>query len=445
MCMTLLQNFISHINKYNLFTTKDKLLLAVSGGVDSTVLCELCHLAGYDFVIAHCNFTLRREESTRDENFVQQLAIKYNVAYFIKVFDTVTIAKKNKTSIEETARKLRYDWFSTLLLQNNLQYLLTAHHADDNVETMMMNFFRGTGVKGMRGILAKQNNIIRPLLFAKRNEIEKFSTKNNIAYVTDSTNLESDFTRNYFRNELIPAIEKVFPEMVNNVLNNIGKFKDIEYLYNESIIEIKKKLIKVNGKELHIPVIKLSKSKTLQTVIYEIISHFNFTSSQVSEVEKLLSADSGKYITSATHRILKNRNWLIINEIENVLENDFFLIEANDKEIVFGKNKLLIQNFTQIDKIDTNSNIAYLNADDIKYPLLLRKWKQGDYFYPLGMSKKKKLSRFFIDAKLSLLQKENVWVLESNKKIIWVVGLRIDDRFKILHKTPNVLKVSLFD
>ncbi len=439
--MNLLKNFTNYIFKQHLFTPKDKLLIAVSGGVDSVVLCKLCKQAGFDFAIAHCNFTLRGGESIRDEKFVQALAKKYDVPFFVQVFDTTSIAKENKKSIEETARKLRYDWFLVLLKENNFKYLLTAHHANDNVETVMMNFFRGTGIKGLRGILPKQNNIIRPLLFAKRNEIEKFSVENNIAFVTDSTNAASDYTRNYFRNELIPSIEKVYPETVINVLNNIDRFLDIEYLYKESVDAFKQNLLAIKGKETHIPVLKLAKAKPLQTVIYEIILPYNFTALQVTEVEKLLTADSGKYIASSTHRILKNRNWLIISEIENVLDNTYFLIEENDSVIVFGKDKLLLRNLRTIDKIDADPSIAYIDTKVLKYPLLLRKWKQGDYFYPLGMTKKKKLSRFFIDQKLSLLQKENVWVIESDKKIVWVVGLRIDDRFKILNKYSNILKI----
>ncbi len=439
--MQLLKNFIAYIKKENLFKQKDKLLLAVSGGIDSTVLCELCKQTGYDFAIAHCNFKLRGEESDRDENFVRQLLNKYQVEIFVKEFDTNTIAKEQKTSIEETARNLRYDWFKELLIENKFGYLLTAHHADDNIETVMMNFFRGTGIKGLRGILPKQKNIIRPLLFARRQEIEDFAAQNNIAFVMDSTNAQSDYTRNYFRNELIPAIEKIYPETANNVLRNIDRFVDVEIIYNESIIAIKEKLLEKRGNEIHIPVLKLAKAKPLQTIIYEIISAYNFTAAQVGEVEKLLISESGKYITSSTHRILRNRKWLIISPLRIVEDVSHFLIEKEQPIVLFAAGKLEINIVAKPENLVTTSDTAFIDATNLKYPLLLRKWKQGDYFYPLGMDKKKKLSRFFIDIKLSITEKENIWVLESDKKIIWVVGYRIDDRFKVLPNKKDVVKL----
>jgi tRNA(Ile)-lysidine synthase len=442
--MPLLANFKSYIKKENLFQQKDNLLIAVSGGADSTVLCELCSHAGYNFAIAHCNFKLRGQESDRDENFVRQLAEKYKVPVFVKEFDTNTIAREQKTSIEETARNLRYDWFATLLQENNFDNVLTAHHADDNIETVMMNFFRGTGVKGMRGILPKQKNIVRPLLFARRKEIENYAEDNKIAFVTDSTNAESDYTRNYFRNVLIPALEKIYPETANNVLRNINRFGDVEMLYNESIATTKAKLLEKRGNEMHIPVLKLIKTKPLHTIIYEIIMEFNFTAAQVGEVEKLLNSDSGKYIVSATHRILRNRKWLIISPLNMVDDVSNYVIEKDETVVLFAGGKLEINTVAKPDSLVTTADTAFVDAANLKYPLLLRKWKQGDYFYPLGMEKKKKLSRFFIDVKLSIAQKENMWVLESDKKIVWVVGLRIDDRCKVTEDEKVVVRLSLF-
>jgi tRNA(Ile)-lysidine synthase len=457
--MNLLKKFTDFIKKENLFQPKDKLLLAVSGGVDSVVLCELCKQADYDFVIAHCNFQLRGEESERDEQFVRELAKKYNAEIFVKKFDTEKYAEENKLSIQVAARELRYGWFNQIVngqlsMVNGhagfihhspltIHHILTAHHANDNIETLLINFFKGTGISGLRGILPKHGKIIRPLLFAKKEELLEFAKENNLSYVEDSSNVSDKYTRNYFRNQLIPSVQKVFPQVEDNLLNNIQRFKDIETLYQQSIELHKKKLLEKKGEEIHIPVLKLFKSDPLPTIVYEIIKDFGFTSNQTEEVIKLLNSDSGKYVQSHTHKIIKNRNWLIItSSLTTVAEN--ILIEEEDKVVEFSNSKLEMKQISAAGyKLSGSESVAQLDSDEIKFPLLLRKWKQGDYFYPLGMKKKKKLSRFFIDQKLSLTEKENIWVLEMNKKIIWIVGKRIDDRFKITPKTKNILKISL--
>jgi tRNA(Ile)-lysidine synthase len=439
--MNLQERFIKFIKEQHLFTPKDKLLLAVSGGVDSAVLCELCKQAGYDFAIAHCNFKLRGSDSDSDEQFVKQLAEKYAVPFYVTAFDTNAAAKATKKSIEETARNLRYEWFEAIRSKNDYAFIVTAHHANDNIETVLMNFFRGTGIKGLHGILPKQNKIVRPLLFAKKEDLAAFAVTNKLAFVTDYTNDQNDFTRNYFRNELIPAVQKVFPAAEENLLNNISRLGEVEQLYNEAISIHKKKLLEVKGNEIHIPVLKLQQTKPLQTVLFEIIKDYGFTSHQTEDVTALLQSESGKYVQSATHRIIRNRKWLIISP-NKTEEADNILIEEDDKEISFAGCRLQLMLNNQYTIIN-NQLIAQLDTDEIKFPLLLRKWKQGDYFYPLGMQKKKKLSRFFIDQKLSLTEKEKVWVIESNKKILWVIGLRIDDRFKITDKTKRILQISL--
>jgi tRNA(Ile)-lysidine synthase len=455
--MNLLKNFTDFIKQQNLFQPKDKLLLAVSGGVDSVVLCELCKQAGYDFTIAHCNFQLRAEESERDENFVRELGKKYDVEVLVKRFDTQKFAEENKLSIQVAARELRYKWFDELLtkMKSDLSLegskaplrgvggLLTAHHANDNIETLLMNFFKGTGINGLHGILPKQGNIIRPLLFAKKEELTEFAVTNNLSFVEDSSNASDKYTRNYFRNQLIPDLQKVFPQAEDNLLNNIDRFREIEMLYQQSVNLHTKKLLEQKGKEIHIPVLKLLKTIPLHTIIYEVIKDYGFTAHQTGEVVALLKSETGKYVQSASHRILKNRNWLIIAPNENV-EAETILIEENIKEVEFQQGRIAIEVCTTTNhKPQTTNLIAQLNASEIKFPLLLRKWKTGDYFYPLGMTKKKKLSRFFIDQKLSLTQKEKTWVIEMDKKIIWVVGLRIDDRFKITDSTKNILQITL--
>lgn len=445
--MGLLAHFKDTIKQNNLFSPKDKLLLAVSGGVDSIVLCELCKQAGYDFNIAHCNFKLRGEESKRDEQFARELGKRYGVEVLVKEFDTQKFATENKLSAQEAARNLRYEWFEELVVSrsskdNVRNLLLTAHHADDNNETLLMNFFRGTGLHGLTGIPLSINYIRRPLLLFSKNELLEFANANKLEFAEDSSNQSSKYTRNYFRNELIPAIGKVYPQVKENLQDNIKRFVAIEKLYLLSVEELKKKLCRHNGNEIHIPVKQLMGYDNT-ALIYEIISPFGFNERQVNELIKLAASNSGKYIQSPenNYRIIKHRHWFIITPVK-ALESDNIIIEEGAKEIRFALGNLNLETTTN-HKLQTTNDSVSLDLKDIKFPLLLRKWKTGDYFYPLGMQKKKKLNRFFIDQKLSKTEKENAWVIESNQRIVWVVGHRIDDRFKITEKTKEVVRLQL--
>lgn len=446
--MSLLQRFQNNIKLNYLFSSKDKLLLAVSGGVDSVVFCELCKQAGFDFTIAHCNFQLRGAESERDEQFVRNLGKKYDVEVFVKKFDTEKYATENKLSTQEAARNLRYEWFGELMNSQlsignveNPIHLLTAHHADDNAETIAMNFFRGTGLHGLTGIPSKNGYIKRPLLEFSKEELLAFAKEHNLEFVEDSSNQSSKYTRNYFRNEIIPAISKIYPQVKDNLLDNINRFKEIEKLYQLSVGELKKKICKQKGNETHIPVNKLM-SYNNKALIYEIIHPFNFQEKQVEELVKLADSDSGKYITSPDNqfRIIKHRLWFIISPVV-ATESVNIIIEENDKQILFALGSISIESVLN-NKPSTSNDIATLNAKEIKFPLLLRKWKTGDYFYPLGMKKKKKVSRFLIDSKLSKTEKENIWVIESKQRICWIVGQRIDNRFKLTATTKEVLKLT---
>lgn len=445
--MDLLQRYQQFIKQENLFSPKDKLLLAVSGGVDSVVLCELCKQADLDFDIAHCNFQLRGDDSSRDEQFVKELAAKYGVEFYSKTFDTKAISQQQKKSIEETARHLRYEWFEQLRSSNQsnqiYNWILTAHHADDNIETAAMKYFRGTGIKGLTGMKHKNGKIVRPLLFARKKEIEDFAWQHQLKFVEDHTNQEDDYTRNFFRNRLIPLFKVVYPAVEQNLLNNIDRFSEIEKLYQLGVGYIKTKLTKRKGSEWHIPVKQLMGYNN-RALIYEIIHNFGFTERQIDEVIKLAESESGKYIDSPAlnFRIIKHRHWFIISPVKPI-ESAMIIIEEKDKAVIFHEGKIAIEELlTSISKPQTSNNIACLDAKEISYPLILRKWKTGDYFYPLGMKKMKKLSRFFIDQKLSKTEKEKSWVIEMDKKIIWVVGKRIDDRFKVTEKTKSVLKIS---
>jgi tRNA(Ile)-lysidine synthase len=441
--MELLQRFIENIKQSDLFSPKDKLLLAVSGGVDSVVLCELCKQAGYDFIIAHCNFQLRGDESHRDEQFVRNLGIKYHIDTYVRVFDTIGYSEENKISIQEAAREIRYDYFKLLIAESQrAKYLLTAHHADDNNETLLMNFFRGTGLHGLTGIPVSTGYIRRPLLSFSKEELMAFAKEHNLDFVEDSSNSSSKYTRNFFRNEIIPAISKVYPQVKENLQDNIIRFKEIEKLYLFSVGELKKKISKQRGNEVHIPVKQLMAYNS-RALIYEIISSYGFQEKQVDELIKLAGSESGKYIQSPVgfYRIIKHRHWFIISP-DTPAESENIIIENADKEIIFSEGKLRME-VTSNQQPVTSNHIASLDLKEISFPLLLRKWKQGDYFCPLGMKKKKKLSRFFIDEKLSKTEKEKVWVIESADRIVWVVGHRIDERCKLTEKTKTVLIIEL--
>lgn len=449
--MSFLNRFIGSIQSNHLFSPKDKLLLAVSGGVDSVVLFELCKQAGFDFIIAHCNFQLRGEESERDEKFVRALGKKYETQVLVKKFDTEKYAAENKLSIQEAARALRYEWFEEIICsqesgvssQNSVsaKYIVTAHHSDDNVETVLMNFCRGTGLHGLTGIPVSYGNTKRPLLSFTKEELLQFARENNLDYVEDSSNLSSKYTRNLFRNEIIPAISKVYPQVKENLADNINRFGEIEKLYKLAVADIKKKLVKEKGSEWHIPVKQLMGYDN-RALIYEIISGFGFSEKQIDEVVKLAGSESGKYIDSPlfSYRIIKHRYWFIISPVQSA-SSGIIVIEENEKQIGFEEGLLLFEKTSDKQPV-TSNQIACLDAMQISFPLILRKWKTGDYFYPLGMKKKKKLTRFFIDQKFSRTAKEKTWVIESDKKIVWVIGHRIDERVKLTEKTKTVLKIT---
>ena len=440
--MQFLTSFQSFVKQEELFSSNNKLLLAVSGGLDSVVLTDLCFAAGYDVILAHCNFQLRGAESDRDEQFVRKLASKYNKTVLVRKFDTEAYAKEKKISVQVAARELRYNWFFSLLDAHEADLVLTAHHRDDNIETLLMNFFKGTGIAGLRGILPKQNKLVRPLLFASRADLQAYAEARGLQWVEDSSNASDKYARNYLRHQLVPVLQELYPQVSENLAANIQRFRDIESLYHQAISMHTKKLLEVKGNEVHIPVLKLAKADPLNTIVYEIIKDYRFSPAQTNEVVGLLTSETGKYVQSSSHRILRNRKWLIIAPL--AAEDAQHLLIESTGTINFKEGKIRLEESAAADfTLSTDPKIAALHAKHIRFPFILRPWKKGDYFYPLGMQKKKKVARFLIDQKLSATAKEKVWVLEMNKKIIWVVGMRIDDRFKVTDSTKNILKITL--
>lgn len=451
----MLNQFIRNIKQVNL-NSGSPVLIAVSGGVDSIVLAHLAKQYFKNISIAHCNFQLRGEESERDFNFVKSFAHQLAVPFFSVRWDTSLIAKQKNLSIQETARFLRYEWFQEIierkhtptegkdLLSVHPQFLLTAHHADDQIETFFLHLNRGSGLRGLKGILPKNGNIIRPLLNISKKEILEYAEKFSLSFVEDSSNETDKYSRNYFRLNILPQIEERFPLFAQSMLRNIEHLQDAFKLYELKLEELMKDLVEQKNNEIHIPIRKLLKLPANNTILWEIVEQYGFTSAQLKDIESLFEAQSGKYVNSASHQIFKNREWLIIHPLSpaTIKNNEGYYIIDDFGEIKFPLGTCLIKEKKFDGDITSDSNIANFDSNKIQFPLILRKWKEGDYFYPLGLGKKKKIARFLIDQKISKSTKENIWVLEMDQKIIWVIGQRIDDRFKLSPNSKEVLSIE---
>jgi tRNA(Ile)-lysidine synthase len=449
--MDLFQSFTHHWKQtFPQFQQEQVLLLiAVSGGLDSVVLTKLAMMAGFNCRMMHVNFQLRGQESEEDEIFVRKLAKHYGIEIEVIRFETLDYAQMNGIGIQEAARNLRYQWFESIRAQWQLQspnqtvLILTAHHANDNIETLLMNFFRGTGIQGLRGIAAFQKNtsLVRPLLPFKKEELMAYANQEQLSFVEDSSNASDKYTRNFLRNRFLPQLKEIYPTIEDNLLQNIGRLKEVSEIFQEALNTRLEALMEWKAEECHVPILKLKKTPQIATVIWEIIKPFGFTVQQIPELVKLMDASNGSYLASDSHRVIRNRKWLVIATIQPI-NNALIVIESTDALIEFSGGILVFTKNQTTTTIDSNPLTACLDLKNIAFPLLLRKPKSGDYFYPLGMQKKKKLNRFFIDQKLSKTQKEAIWILESANKIIWVLGLRIDNRFKCTNTTQSAFHIS---
>ena len=433
-------------------------IIAVSGGVDSIVLAALMQQMGAKFSIAHANFQLRGDESNRDESFVQAFATKMGMSFLTKRFDTLAFAEQYKMGIQQAAREIRYAWFESLIKEMDVQpnsklVLLTAHHADDQVETVLMQFFRGTGLHGLTGIPAirthQQNplatdhiDLIRPLLPFSKANIKDFAKANGLDFVEDSSNLKNDYTRNLIRNQLIPQMETIYPNVNQQVLDTISRLKEAEVIVNTTVTAYWKKHIHFPK---GIPTIDLSTWNLLNgnaTYIWGLVQSYGFKATQLKEIHKITGASKGAFIASTTHRFIKwdNQIQIVSNQEDKVYET--ISKDQTVLDTLFGKFQLeWIDNMEEL-KMDTSANMAYLDVDQLSWPLLNRSWVATDYFYPLGLRKKKKLNHFLGSLKLSPAIKAMTTVLCSDSKIAWVVGQRIDDRFKITPNTKRVVKIT---
>ncbi|MCX7549834.1 tRNA lysidine(34) synthetase TilS [Xanthomarina sp. F2636L] len=438
----MLKTFKSHINNNLNFLKDSKLLIAISGGLDSVMLTHLSHQIGLKISLAHCNFNLRADESDADEDFVLQLAEDLELEVFIENFDTETFAKDHKLSTQMAARSLRYHWFAELAEQLHFDYILTAHHADDNLETFLINLSRGTGLDGLTGIPEINGKIIRPLLSFSRDDLENYALQNKIKWREDSSNASTKYLRNKLRHDVIPVLKEINPQLLKNFKLTQTHLQASKTILNDSIDKVLEQVVtKMSEKEIHFSISKIKELSHPKAYLYEILKDYHFTEWQ--DVTDLLDAQTGKQVFSKSHRLLKNRGELILfrNTIEEHAEAIIISKETKSVNTVLGS---LI--FETTDSLDSsNKSTIYVDKDLLKYPLSVRKWEKGDYFYPFGMENKKKLSKFFKDEKLSMLEKDNVWLLCSEQEIVWILNYRADNRFKITNKTQHILKISLQD
>ncbi|PIB32086.1 tRNA lysidine(34) synthetase TilS [Gaetbulibacter sp. 5U11] len=438
------EHFQNHIKNALPFLKNSKLLLAISGGLDSVILTHLCKQSDLDITLAHCNFNLRGIESNGDQKFVTDLADSLGLEVFTESFDTKAYAESNKESIQMAARTLRYDWFQDLAENLDFDYILTAHHADDNLETFLINLTRGTGLEGLKGIPEINENIVRPLLPFSRETIEDFALSNQILWREDSSNASTKYLRNKLRHDVIPVLKSLNSNVLTNFKNTLNNLNDTADIVEESVQAVlKRAIIDIDGTQVSYKISEFIKVNNPKAYLYEVFKDYGFT--QWTDIVNLLTAQSGKQVFSATHQLLKNRDTLILSELkteDSQYENETSVIINNfENEVNVLSGVLSFETVASIEKSDPST--IYIDKEKLKLPITVRHWQEGDYFYPLGMQGKKKLSKYFKDQKMSLLDKKKVLLLCSQDKIVWVINHRADDRFKVTNQTKSILKIKL--
>lgn len=435
----MLKAFKNHIKQQLPFLKESKLLVAISGGVDSVVLTHLCKEANLDFALAHCNFNLRGNESDADENFVLNLAEDLEVEVFIQNFDTESFAKNEKLSIQLAARQLRYDWFFELSEQLNFDYILTAHHADDNLETFLINLSRGTGLEGLIGIPEVNETIVRPLLSFSRDYIEDYAKTNHLKWREDSSNASTKYLRNKLRHDVIPVLKDINPDVLANFQNTLAHLNDSSTIVEDAVDSfLNKAIVSIDESQISYKISEFETINNPKAYLFEVFKDYGFT--QWKDIENLLTAQSGKLVFSKTHQLLKDRDYLILSELSSKENNETVTILEDQNEIKLPNGILCIESVEEIGKTDKST--IYIDKKTLKYPLTVRHWEKGDYFYPLGMQGKKKLSKFFKDEKLSLLDKQKTLLLCSDHQVVWVINHRADNRFKLTKQTQDILKIK---
>lgn len=428
-----------HITLQFPFLEGKKILIAVSGGLDSVVLTELFHSLNYNISLAHCNFNLRALESDKDEAFVKNLGDRLQLKTYTTKFDTNKYASINKISTQIAARELRYQWFQELTIEHQFDYVLTAHHADDNLETFLINLSRGTGLEGFTGIPPINKNIVRPLLIFSREDIEEYATTNKITWREDESNATTKYIRNKIRHQVVPVLKEINPTLLNSFQKTTDNLKGSQQIINDALSEVKKKvLITEKNEALKFDVSEILSLSNPKAYLFELLKPYHFTA--WNDVTNLLTSQSGKQVFSKTHRLLKDRDVLLLSKRTQNKEPLTYTIQKNTKEITMPVSL----RFEITNPINNKDNAAiYLDLDTVSFPLTIRKWKEGDSFFPTGMEGRKKLSKFFKDEKYSLIDKENTWLLCSDDQITWIIDKRQDRRFSASKNTISALKINL--
>lgn len=443
----MLAQFKDFISTHQLFNTKETTLLAFSGGIDSVVLAALLQQGGYRFALAHCNFGLRGDASDADQLFAETIAQQYKVPFFSIKFDTQAYMMQHKSlSIQMAARQLRYDWLEETRKVNQFLCIATAHHQNDIAETMLLNLTMGTGISGLHGILPRRGNIVRPLLFANKAQIVQFAQQQQLPHREDASNAETKYTRNKIRHSVIPVLQTINPRLPQTFYENAQRFADTELIYKQGLQRYHKQICTHLRQEILISIAKLQHISPKRTVLFELLRTYDFNIEQTDQIlSGLDKGEAGKLYLSASHQVLRDRKHLILSQLTDK-DVSYCLIEANTTHIDKNDLQLNIAIITAesdfVPPID--AHIACLDFEKLAFPLMLRRFKQGDYFYPIGMGmKKKKISRFFGDIKLSKNEKERTWIIEDQKeRIVWVVGHRIDERFKVRPNTQKIWQIT---
>jgi tRNA(Ile)-lysidine synthase len=435
----MLQKFQNHLLHNFQFLNGKKLLLATSGGIDSMVMVHLFQQLEYKIGIAHCNFQLRGMESFGDQDFVQEYAVANDIQVFITQFDTKAFAEDYKLSTQVAARELRYNWFYELLETEKFDYILTAHHADDNIETFLINLTRGTGLEGLTGIPEQNEKVIRPFLLFSRQEIETYAKENTIQWREDSSNISDKYLRNKIRHHVVPMLKELNPNFLLSFHKTQTYLQEAEAMVEDAAIIVYQQVAKQHEDNIYFDLNQLKKLPNYKSYLYQWLKEFQFSAWE--DIYDLVESQSGKQVFSSEFRLLKDRDSLILSPINFVDEKKEYLIEENQKKVKIPLNL----SFCKVADISIVSNkTIFVDANKLQFPLILRHWNEGDIFHPFGMEgKSKKVSKLFKDEKLSLIDKENTWLLCSKNEIVWIVGIRQDNRFRIENETQNILKIQL--